>query len=151
MFDHLKALPADPLLGLITAFRNDPNPQKVDLGVGVYRDESGHTPIMSAIAKAQIIHLETEDSKTYISPVGVEGFVEGIKQLVFTKDSAAYADGRITGIQTPGGCGALRIGAELLKRLKDDNSTVDDLIGAKALVEASPRPRHSAPLVGGVY
>ncbi|MCP3673478.1 MAG: aspartate/tyrosine/aromatic aminotransferase [Gammaproteobacteria bacterium] len=124
MFDHLNALPADPLLGLITAFHNDPNPQKVDLGVGVYRDESGHTPIMSAIAKAQTIHLEIEDSKTYISPAGVEGFVDGVKQLVFSKDSAAYKDGRITGLQTPGGCGALRIGSELLKRLKNDNLTV---------------------------
>ncbi len=124
MFDHLNALPADPLLGLITAFRDDPNPQKVDLGVGVYRDESGHTPIMSAVAKAQIIHLETEDSKTYISPVGVEGFVDGVKQLVFSKESAVYKDGRITGLQTPGGCGALRIGSELLKRLKNDNLKV---------------------------
>ena len=62
MFDHIKALPADPLLGLITAFNDDPNPNKVDLGVGVYRDESGHTPIMSAIKKAAQIHMETEDS-----------------------------------------------------------------------------------------
>ena len=52
MFDQLTALPADPLLGLITAFKNDPNSTKVDLGVGVYRDETGHTPIMSAIKKA---------------------------------------------------------------------------------------------------
>ena len=51
MFDRLSALPADPLLGLITAFRDDTNPNKVDLGVGVYRDESGHTPIMSAVQK----------------------------------------------------------------------------------------------------
>ena len=124
MFDHLQALPADPLLGLITAFRDDPNPNKVDLGVGVYRDETGHTPIIGAIQKAMQTHMETEDSKTYISPVGVEGFVEGIKQLVLSPNSAALNDGRVTAIQTPGGCGAVRIGAELLVRLKNENLTV---------------------------
>lgn len=120
MFDHLNTIPADPLLGLISAFRNDSNPNKVDIGVGVYRDESGHTPIMSAIQKAATIHLQTEDSKTYISPEGVPGFIEGVKKLVFSEQSSALMDNRITGIQTPGGCGALRIGADLLKRLKSD-------------------------------
>ena len=120
MFDHLNTIPADPLLGLISAFRNDTNPNKVDIGVGVYRDESGHTPIMSAIQKAAAFHLETEDSKTYISPEGVSGFIEGVKTLVFSDQSTALADNRITGIQTPGGCGALRIGAELIARLKSD-------------------------------
>ena len=60
MFDQLKALPADPLLGLIGAFRADQNPNKVDLGVGVYKDEVGHTAIMTSIQKAQKIHLENE-------------------------------------------------------------------------------------------
>ncbi len=124
MFDLLNTLPADPLLGLITAFRNDTNPNKVDLGVGVYRDETGHTAIMSAIKKAAQQHMETEDSKTYISPAGVEGFVEGVKQLVFSTNSQPLSDNRIAGLQTPGGCGALRIGSELLKRLKNADLTV---------------------------
>ena len=118
MFDQLNALPADPLLGLITAFRDDPNPDKVDLGVGVYKDELGQTPIMTAIQKANRHHLENESSKAYIAPVGVVGFVEGIKQLVLSKESSALADRRVAGIQTPGGCGALRVAAELLMRLK---------------------------------
>jgi aspartate aminotransferase len=120
MFDQLNALPADPLLGLISAFRNDPNPNKVDLGVGVYRDETGHTPIMTAIAKAANEHMQTEDSKTYIGPGGVVGFVDGIKQLVLGQQSTAIADSRVAGLQTPGGCGALRVGAELLKRVKQE-------------------------------
>ena len=119
MFDQLNALPADPLLGLITAFKNDTNPNKVDLGVGVYKDETGHTAIMTSIQKAAQRHMETEDSKTYIAPVGVPGFVEGIKQLVLG-DAAALSDARVAGLQTPGGCGALRVGSELLMRLKDD-------------------------------
>ncbi len=120
MFDQLNALPADPLLGLIGAYRNDPNPNKVDLGVGVYRDESGHTAIMSAIKKAAEKHMATEDSKTYIGPGGVVGFVEGIKQLILGAESSVLADSRVAGLQTPGGCGALRVGSELLMRLKED-------------------------------
>ena len=120
MFDQLEVLPADPLLGLITLYNNDTNPKKVDLGVGVYRDEHGHTAIMQAIQKAEKIHMEQEDSKTYLGPVGVAGFVNGIKSLVLGENSQAVASGRVAGLQTPGGCGALRIGAELLKRIKGD-------------------------------
>ncbi|MCW9017915.1 MAG: aspartate/tyrosine/aromatic aminotransferase, partial [Kangiellaceae bacterium] len=120
MFDRLSALPADPLLGLITMFRDDPNPKKVDLGVGVYRDESGHTPIMTAVQKAAQLHMETEDSKTYIGPGGVIGFVEGIKSLVLGADSSALKDNRVAGLQCPGGCGSLRVASELLVRLKEE-------------------------------
>lgn len=120
MFEKLHALPADPLLGLITAFRDDPNPNKVDLGVGVYRDEQGHTAIMSAVQKAIALHTESEKSKTYITPVGVPGFVQGIKQLLLSDSSQAAVDQRVAALQTPGGCGALRVGAELLARLKED-------------------------------
>lgn len=120
MFNQLKALPADPLLGLIGAFRQDPNPSKVDLGVGVYKDETGHTAIMTAIQKAAQQHMESEDSKTYIGPGGVLGFVEGIKKLVLGEQSSALKDNRLSGLQTPGGCGSLRIAAELLVRLNPD-------------------------------
>lgn len=120
MFDQLEVLPADPLLGLITLYNNDTNPKKVDLGVGVYRDEEGHTAIMQAIQNAEKIHMDTEDSKTYLGPIGVAGFVSGIKSLVLGGESKAVADGRVAGLQTPGGCGALRIGAELLKRIKGE-------------------------------
>ena len=120
MFDQLNAIPPDPLLGLITAYSADQNPLKVDLGVGVYKDEAGHTPIMKAIATANQRHLQTELSKTYISPTGVTGYIEGIKKMVFSADSTPLKDQKITGLQTPGGCGALRIGAELLVRLEED-------------------------------
>ncbi len=120
MFDQLNALPADPLLGLIGAFREDSNPDKVDLGVGVYKDETGHTAIMTSIQKAAKRHMETENSKTYIGPGGVVGFVEGIKQLVLGADSSILMDSRVSGLQTPGGCGALRVGSEFLSRMKED-------------------------------
>jgi len=119
MFEHLDALPADSLLGLIAAYRQDPNPSKVDLGVGVYKDESGHTAIMKAIQKAAQQHAETEDSKTYIGPGGVPGFADAIKQLLLGEQSVSIADKRLAALQTPGGCGALRVAAELLVLLKD--------------------------------
>ena len=118
MFDDLNALPADPLLGLITAYNNDPRDTKVDLGVGVYRDENAHTPIMAAISVAAQRHLETETSKAYINPAGAPGFVEAMSELIYGKSNAVVVDQRVAGIQTPGGCGALRVGADLLKRLE---------------------------------
>lgn len=116
MFDELDILPADPLLGLIGAFKKDTNPHKVDLGVGVYKDETGHTAIMSAVQKAAGQHLANETSKTYLGPGGVPGFVKAIKELILTPDCNAIKEQRLAALQVPGGCGALRIAAELLAR-----------------------------------
>ncbi|MBR9830405.1 MAG: aromatic amino acid aminotransferase, partial [Oceanospirillales bacterium] len=74
MFEHLNTLPQDPILGLMKSFREDSRTDKVDLGVGVYRDEAGHTPIMAAVQSAQQRLLETEATKAYIGPAGAEGF-----------------------------------------------------------------------------
>lgn len=123
MFDVLPKLPADPILGLSAAFKTDPNENKVDLGVGVYKDEQGNTPILTSVAKAQTRLLETEISKTYIAPQGVAGFVDGMLKLLLGNDNRALLSDRIAAVQAPGGCGALRILAELLVRC-DDNATV---------------------------
>ncbi|MFT4993183.1 MAG: aspartate aminotransferase [Paraglaciecola sp.] len=119
MFEVLPQLPADPILGLSTAFKADPNPYKIDLGVGVYKDEQGHTPILSSVAKAQQILLAKEDSKTYITPQGVQGYIDGMLQLILGKGNPVLLEDRVAAVQTPGGCGALRILAELLKRCND--------------------------------
>lgn len=116
MFEVLPQLPADPILGLSTAYKADPNPLKIDLGVGVYKDEQGHTPILSSVAKAQQILLAKEDSKTYITPQGVPGYIEGMLQLLLGKGSKVMLEDRVAAVQAPGGCGALRILAELIKR-----------------------------------
>ncbi len=116
MFERYSSLPADALLGLITAFRDDANPQKVDLGVGVYKDESGNTPIMQAVKAAATQLLEEETSKAYIGPKGVPGFLDGMLTLVFGEQLSQKLKDRVASIQTPGGCGALRIGAELIGR-----------------------------------
>jgi aspartate aminotransferase len=123
MFEVLPELAADPILGLSTAFKADPNPNKIDLGVGVYKDEQGLTPILTSVAKAQTLLLATEDSKTYITPQGVQGYIDGMLRLMLGKDSPALLADRIAAVQAPGGCGALRILSELIKRC-NSNITV---------------------------
>jgi len=120
MFEVLPQLQADPILGLSAAFKADPNPNKIDLGVGVYKDEAGRTPILHSVAKAQQILLGKEDSKTYITPQGVQGFIDGLSELLLGKGNAALLSNRVAAVQAPGGCGALRILAELLKRCNSD-------------------------------
>jgi aromatic-amino-acid transaminase len=113
LFDHLEAQPADPLLSLIGLARADARPGKIDLGVGVYRDAEGRTPILRAVKAAEQILLRTQESKAYLGPEGDMAFVSLIRPLLF--GSALAADERIVGVQTPGGCGALRLGAELIR------------------------------------
>jgi aromatic-amino-acid transaminase len=113
MFETLADQPADALLSLIKAFKNDPRPHKIDLGVGVYRDTSGRTPVMRAVKAAERTLCETQDSKSYLGPEGDLEFVELLKPHVF---GAGHGHGaRLTGIQTPGGSGALRLGADLVR------------------------------------
>lgn len=120
MFEVLPALAPDPILGLSAAFRADPNPKKIDLGVGVYKDEQGNTPIVGAVAQAQLRLLESETSKTYITPQGVQGYIDGMLELLLGKGNQAVLGNRVAAVQAPGGCGALRILAELLKRCNDN-------------------------------
>lgn len=120
MLEVLPLLPADPILGLSAAYKEDQNPNKIDLGVGVYKDEQGNTPILSAVAKAQKVLLEKETSKTYITPQGVQGYIDGMLQLLLGKGHPALLENRVAAVQAPGGCGALRILSELLKRCNSD-------------------------------
>ncbi|SFB90810.1 aspartate aminotransferase [Marinospirillum celere] len=115
MFEHLKAKPADPILRLMQEFREDSHPQKVDLGVGVYKDEQGHTPLMQAVDRAQRILVESELTKSYIGPPGSPLFNDQITQLVLGNGLATKLKERLAVAQTPGGCGALRMAAEFIK------------------------------------
>lgn len=120
MFESLKTLPADPILGLIADFGRDSNPSKVDLGVGIYKDELGFTPIMAAVKQAEKICHELEQTKAYIGPAGVPEFNDSIRQLIFGRDHLVLRDQRVSTVLTPGGCGALRVGAEFLLRCADE-------------------------------
>ena len=114
MLQALQQLPPDPILGLSAACRADPNPHKVDLTIGIYMDEKGLCPVFEAVQLAQRTLMEEETTKAYLAAAGDESFNTGLQQLVLGTDSAALREGRVTSIQTPGGCGALRIGAEIV-------------------------------------
>ncbi len=116
MFETLERLPPDPILGVSATFRNDPNPDKVDVGVGVYKDEEGNTPVLQSVRQAERRLFDAERTKSYAPPCGDDPFLQGYENLVFGDNHPALRDGRISTAQTPGGCGALRIAAQLVMR-----------------------------------
>ncbi len=122
MFADLKPVATDPILGLMTAFREDPNPLKIDLGVGVYKDEQGHTPILECVKTAEKYRFENEDTKSYMGMVGDQAYNERIGRLMFGEKHPALEQGRICITQTPGGTGALRVAAEFIKRCNPDST-----------------------------
>lgn len=122
MFEQLKPVPTDPILGLMAEFKADKNPKKVDLSVGIYKNETGDTPVMSAVKKAEKLRLDNEKSKAYLGLAGNVGFNDLMAQLVFG-DSKALSEGRIKTAQTPGGTGSLRVAAEFIKR-SNNNATM---------------------------
>ena len=116
MFDTLTAMPADPILGLMTKYQQDTRANKIDLGVGVYKDEVGHTPILNCVKKAEQHRIDTEETKVYIGPTGSAQFNRLLGELAFGKDNPALLADRIRTVSTPGGTGALRVAAEFIKR-----------------------------------
>ena len=112
-FATLSRQPDDPLLRIIGQHAADPRPNKIDLGVGVFRDEEGRTPVMTAVKAAEARLLNEQSSKSYLGPEGDIGFVRALATLVL---GDAVATERVVGLQTPGGTGALRLAAELLAR-----------------------------------
>jgi aspartate aminotransferase len=115
MFERLDRLSPDPILGLMAAFRADNDPRKVDLGVGVYRNDQGDTPVLQAVRKAEQAVLARQTTKSYVAAAGNPGFNQSMERLVFGEDHPALKSGRVRTIQAPGGCGALRLGAELIR------------------------------------
>ncbi|MFM5906128.1 MAG: aminotransferase class I/II-fold pyridoxal phosphate-dependent enzyme, partial [Novosphingobium sp.] len=115
MLHNLQQQPADALLALIKLHNEDPRADKVDLGVGVYRTGQGATPVFGAIKAAEKRLLETQDSKAYLGPEGDMGFVHALMPWVFGKEDPTMG-GRIDGMQTPGGTGAVRLALALAKK-----------------------------------
>jgi aspartate aminotransferase len=115
LFQQLSRLSSDSILGLMAKYRADPSTQKVDLGVGVYRDLSGNTPVLDAVRRAEKEVLAAQTTKSYVAAAGREEFNTLVEELVLGPQHPARADRRVRTIQTPGGCGALRVGAELIR------------------------------------
>lgn len=116
MFQTIERRPPDPILGLSAAYKNDTNPKKVDLGVGIYKDEAGNCPVMSAVKKAEHKLWETEDSKSYIAQAGPELFIRHSAALVLGAGHKALVDKRVATVLAPGGSGSLRVAAEFVSR-----------------------------------
>ncbi len=115
-FSTIARVPGDPILGLLDAYRADGNPAKLDLGVGVYKDASGLTPIPRAVKLAEQRLIDGETSKTYIGGHGAPEFGERLLELCFGTGNALLADGLLGATQTPGGTGALRLAGEFIAR-----------------------------------
>jgi len=139
MFETLQPLPQDPILQLMQTFREDNRPGKVDLGIGVYKDDAGNTPIMAAVHEAERRLLEGETTKSYVGPAGSAGFNSAMAELILGSNSPLVRDGRVSVTQTPGGCGALRMAAEFLRLCKEDT---------KVWV-STPTWANHLPLLGG--
>ncbi len=110
----------DAILGVMAKYRADSSPLKVDLGVGVYRDLSGNTPILDCVRRAEQAVLAAQTTKSYVAAAGREEFNSAVEEMVLGSTHAARRDRRARTVQTPGGCGALRVGAELVRAAARD-------------------------------
>lgn len=137
MFTHLPAPVLDPILSLSVAFRNDPRPQKVDLGIGVYKNSLGETPIMRAVALAQDKVVASQKTKSYVGLAGCEEFNQSMMQLVL---GSTLDKERTIAIQTPGASGALRMLGDLMRVAQPDTTvwiTDPSYVNHKPVMEAA--------------
>jgi aspartate aminotransferase/aromatic-amino-acid transaminase len=120
MWKNIEPAPADAILGLTEAFKKDTNPSKVNLGVGVYKDDQGTTPVLKCIKTAEQRLLETQKSKGYLPMTGDPSYGANVQKLLFGSDSEVITSGRAVTLHTPGGTGALRVGGDLLNKFSPD-------------------------------
>jgi aromatic-amino-acid transaminase len=117
LFDAVELAPRDPILGLNEQFNADPNPAKVNLGVGVYFDDNGKLPLLECVQAAEKMMMEAPKARGYLPIDGIAAYDKAVQGLVFGADSEAVKAGRIATIQALGGTGGLKVGADLLKRM----------------------------------
>jgi len=123
MFESITPAPADAILGLTVAFQKDPNPAKVNLGVGVFKDATGATPILQSVKAAEAKILETAKTKSYMPIGGDPAYGKLVQDMILGEGHEASTAGRVRTAHTPGGTGALRVGADFLKKFMP-NATV---------------------------
>ncbi|MBG5949933.1 aspartate/tyrosine/aromatic aminotransferase [Proteus cibarius] len=114
MFEKIIAAPADPILGLADSFRSDPRENKINLGIGVYKDETGKTPVLTTVKKAEKYLLENETTKNYLPISGIPEFGNVTQALLFGEQHPIISEKRARTAQAPGGTGALRIAADFI-------------------------------------
>jgi aspartate/tyrosine/aromatic aminotransferase len=116
MFNTLPAAPPDSILGLTDAWKNDPNPLKVNLGVGVFKDDAGNTPILASVKAAEAVILQTATTKSYMPISGLPEYGACVQEMIFGAGHEIITAGRARTAHTPGGTAALRVGADFLKK-----------------------------------
>ena len=131
MFQYLLEPSADPIFAIMQAFREDPRPEKVDLGVGVYKDDAGRTPVMRAVKTAERQLVETQESKSYVTFAGDPAFHAVMAELVL---GGVIAGERLAAAASTGGTGAVKLGMELIKRANPD---------ARVWISAQTWPNHT--------
>ena len=118
MFENVDLAPPDAIFGLSEAFRNDPNPHKINLGAGVYKDEDARTPVLACVKEAERRILESEPSKTYLPIDGTAEYGRAVQELLFGREHEIVGSRRAVTAHCPGGTGALRVAGDLLKHLR---------------------------------
>ena len=156
LFQSVEMAPRDPILGLNEQFNADPNPHKVNLGVGVYFDDQGKLPVLRCVAAAERQLLESPKAKGYLPIDGIAAYDKAVQGLVFGADSEVVKGGRVATIQAIGGTGGIKVGADFLKRL---NASATVLISdpswenhralfTNAGFEVASYPYYDAPMRG---
>jgi aromatic-amino-acid transaminase len=117
MFSAVEMAPRDPILGLTEAFNADPRASKVNLGVGIYYDDNGRIPLLEAVRRAERARVDAAPARGYLPIEGFGAYNQAVQQLLFGADSPLLAAGRVATFEALGGTGALRVGADFLRRL----------------------------------
>ena len=142
LFSAVEMAPRDPILGLNEQFNADPNPAKVNLGVGVYFDDNGKLPLLECVQAAEKMMMEAPKARGYLPIDGIAAYDQAVQALVFGADSAAVQAGRIATVQALGGTGGLKLGADLLKRMSPN---------AKVLISNPSWENHRALFEGAGF
>src|SRR5687768_6164608 len=118
LFAAVEMAPRDPILGLNEQFNADTRPDKINLGVGVYFNDEGKLPVLRCVAAAEKLLLQTPKAKNYLPIDGIPAYDRAVQRLVFGADSEAVKAGRVATVQALGGTGALKVGADFLRKLQ---------------------------------
>jgi len=142
LFAAVEMAPRDPILGLSEQFNADTNPAKVNLGVGVYFDDQGKLPVLACVSAAEKLLLESPKAKGYLPIDGIAAYDKAVQALVFGADSEAVTSGRAATVQALGGTGALKVGADFLKKFEP---------GARVLISDPSWENHRALFISAGF
>lgn len=120
MWKTIQPAPPDSILGLTEEFKKDQNPEKVNLGVGVYKDDAGNTPVLRCVKAAEKALVETQKSKSYLPISGDPAYAAAVQRLLLGEESEVISSARAATVHAPGGTGALRVGADLIHKFNPE-------------------------------